>query len=172
MKIKHIVISALILGLTGCSQPPKTGSTTTPAPVATKPADAPSASATPAEATPTPQATTAQKHESGFSVGQEVVAPFGLSKTLATIQSIDGEGVTFTYTDDTEGSATFAEIVALEAQEWKVGEAVQAKWTDGNLYPGKIKETAEDGSYVIIWDDGSPELTVESIYIIPVEGDS
>eukprot|EP00954_Amorphochlora_amoebiformis_P000402 31686-Amorphochlora_amoeboformis.AAC.4 len=38
--------------------------------------------------------------------------------------------------------------------EWKVDDKVEAPWTDGELYPGRIAEKHEDGTYTVQFDDG------------------
>jgi len=38
--------------------------------------------------------------------------------------------------------------------EWKVDDKVEAPWTDGELYPGRIAEKHDDGTYTVQFDDG------------------
>jgi len=42
----------------------------------------------------------------------------------------------------------------LSGYAWKVGDLVDAKWSDGYYYPGKVEKVNEDSSLVILFDDG------------------
>lgn len=166
------ILSLAVLFACSGQQTPTSSSaspaTAKPAPVVSQTAPPTTTTPTPAD-TPVAKASPAATSSSGINVGDDVVAPWGLSKVIATVTKVDGDKVTVKYSDDTDGTVTVAECQILKAQEWKVGDVIQARWTDSNIYPGKIKAGAGPGKYVIAWDDGSPDLTVEAKYILGPE---
>jgi hypothetical protein len=46
-------------------------------------------------------------------------------------------------------------LYKLSARAPKVGDKVVARWMGGSFFPGIVKEIAEDGNYIVQWDDGS-----------------
>lgn len=42
----------------------------------------------------------------------------------------------------------------LSSYAWKEGDLIDAKWTDGYYYPGKIQKVNQDDTLVVLFDDG------------------
>lgn len=52
-----------------------------------------------------------------------------------------------------EGLFTDEDEVEKETQAWVVGQELEAKWTDGNYYWGKVAKCYKNGKYNFHFDD-------------------
>ncbi len=66
-----------------------------------------------------------------------------------TTAKSDGGGATVN-----TGSAAIAMGTPAATQEWKVGDKIQGKWSDGRWYNGKISAVNDDHTWNIKYDDG------------------
>jgi hypothetical protein len=57
-------------------------------------------------------------------------------------------------------------LEASMSPNFKVGSKVMAKWRGGSYYSGNIIQ-ANNGQYLIVWDDGSPQQWTPPSHIAP-----
>jgi hypothetical protein len=50
------------------------------------------------------------------------------------------------------------ESESVEEKVWKVGQLLEAKWTDGEYYYGEVKKVWNNGKYSFKYTDGSKDI--------------
>ena len=59
------------------------------------------------------------------------------------------------------------ESESVEEKVWKVGQLLEAKWTDGEYYYGEVKKVWNNGKYSFKYTDGSKDIPRYVIYSTP-----
>ena len=54
-----------------------------------------------------------------------------------------------------------------QSEQFTPGDKVSATYVDGKAYDAEVKEVSPDGTYGLLWDDGSYSVGVPSVHISP-----
>jgi hypothetical protein len=136
-------------------------------------APAGSATATPSAAAPAaPAAPSAAVPSGGAHVlgrGDPVAVQWENGKWYpGRINAVNADGTYDVFFDDGDRreAVPAAEIKYMPAKtDWKVGDRVQGRFTDGVWYPGKIAAVNADGTYKVAYDDGDVSEALPLMYL-------